>query len=88
MDYSDPLLLPKAADLLTNISKLYMSEIDKAELKYIPFEITSATRTIESVKRLEKDNDNAIKNYKDAYAIKSDYESLKSIVILYLKKKP
>ena len=34
----------------------------KAGLKYIPFEITSATRTIESVKRLEKDNDNAIKN--------------------------
>jgi hypothetical protein len=62
MDFSDPLLLHKAADLLTNISRLYMSEIDKAGLKYIPFEITSATRTIESVKRLKQNNDNAIKN--------------------------
>ncbi len=62
MDYSDPLLLPKAADLLTNISRFYRSEIDKAGLKYIPFEITSATRTIESVKKLQQDNNNAIKN--------------------------
>ena len=62
MDYSDPFLLPKAADLLTSISTLYMSKIDKAGLKYIPFEITSATRTIESVERLQRDNPNAIKN--------------------------
>lgn len=62
MDYSDPLLLPKAADLLLNISRLYVSEIEKAGLKYIPFEITSATRTIESIKRLKQDNNNAIKN--------------------------
>lgn len=62
MDYSDPLLLPKAADLLLNISRLYVSEIEKAGLKYIPFEITSATRTIESIKRLKQDNKNAIKN--------------------------
>lgn len=62
MDYSDPLLLPKAVDLLTNIGRLYMSEIDKAKLKYVPFEITSATRTIESVERLKQGNDNAIKN--------------------------
>jgi hypothetical protein len=62
MEYSDPFLLPKAADLLTDISTLYMSKIDKAGLKYIPFEITSATRTIESVERLQRDNENAIKN--------------------------
>jgi hypothetical protein len=62
MDYSDPLLLPKAADLLLNISRLYVSEIEKAGLMYIPFEITSATRTIESIKRLKQDNNNAIKN--------------------------
>lgn len=62
MDYSDPLLLTKAADLLTNISRLYRSEIDKAGLKYVPFEITSATRTIESVKKLQQENNNAIKN--------------------------
>lgn len=62
MDHSDPLLLTKAVDLLNNIGRLYKSEIDKAGLKYVPFEITSATRTIESVKRLQKGNENAIKN--------------------------
>ena len=62
MDFSDPLLMAKAVNLLTKLSKIYKGMIDELELRYIPFEITSATRTLESVQRLKKDNVNAIKN--------------------------
>ena len=60
MDYAKPILMPKAVSFLNKFSNEYRTEIDKADLEYIPFEITSATRSIESVKRLRKYNKNSI----------------------------
>lgn len=93
MDHSDPLLLTKAVDLLTNIGSLYKSEVDKAGLPYVPFEITSATRTIESVKRLQKGNANAIKNsahlkgktFDIGYINFADYPQQRALFIQVLK---
>jgi len=93
MDHSDPLLLSKAVDLLTNIGRSYKSEIDKAGLAYVPFEITSATRTIESVKRLQKGNENAIKNsahlkgktFDIGYINFADYPQQRALFIQVLK---
>lgn len=93
MDHSDPLLLTKAVDLLTNIGSLYKSEVDKAGLTYVPFEITSATRTIESVKRLQKGNENAIKNsahlkgktFDIGYINFADYPQQRALFIQVLK---
>ena len=93
MDHSDPLLLSKAVDLLTNIGRSYKSEIYKAGLAYVPFEITSATRTIESVKRLQKGNENAIKNsahlkgktFDIGYINFADYPQQRALFIQVLK---
>lgn len=93
MDHSDPLLLTKAVDLLNNIGSVYKSEVDKAGLPYVPFEITSATRTIESVKRLQKGNVNAIKNsphlkgktFDIGYINFADYPQQRALFIQVLK---
>ncbi len=93
MEHSDPLLLTKAVDLLTNIGILYKKEVDKAGLLYVPFEITSATRTIESVKRLQKGNANAIKNsahlrgktFDIGYINFADYPQQRALFIQVLK---
>lgn len=93
MDHSDPLLLTKAVDLLNNFGSVYKNEVDKAGLTYVPFEITSATRTTESVKRLRKGNGNAKKNsvhlkgktFDIGYINFADYPQQRALFIQVLK---
>ena len=58
--HSQPFLLPKAVIFLDTLSNAYHQRCEKEQLFYIPFEITSVTRTVESVARLTKNNNNAI----------------------------
>jgi len=58
--HSKPLLLPKAVIFLDSLSNAYRQLCEINSLSYIPFEITSVTRTIESVSKLTKTNNNAI----------------------------
>lgn len=59
LDFSQPLLMPKAILLLNQLSKLYQQKCIDENIAYMPFEITSATRSIESAKKLTKTNNNA-----------------------------
>jgi hypothetical protein len=58
--HSKPLLLPKAVIFLDSLSNAYRQLCEINSLSYIPFEITSVTRTVESVSKLTKTNNNAI----------------------------
>jgi hypothetical protein len=58
--YSDPYLLPKANEFIVNICRKYNDSCLSNDLDYIPLTITSMTRTKESVKRLTRNNQNAI----------------------------
>lgn len=58
---SKPYILPKGYDFIQELSQLYVQNCKKDSVEYIPFEITSTTRTIESVQQLMRDNSNAIK---------------------------
>lgn len=62
MDASVPCLLPKGVKFLKRLSQDYRALCEQKHLEYIPFRITSATRTTESVKKLQKNNGNAIEN--------------------------
>lgn len=62
MGASLPALLPKGITFINKLSREYRSLCDQKNIEYIPFRITSATRTIKSVKELMKDNGNAIEN--------------------------
>jgi hypothetical protein len=55
-----PSLSPKAVIFLDTLSNAYHQRCETEQLFYIPFEITSLTRTVESVARLTKNNNNAI----------------------------
>jgi hypothetical protein len=58
---SKPYILPRGFNFIQELSQLYMHNCKKNSVKYIPFEITSTTRTLESVKQLMRSNSNAIK---------------------------
>lgn len=60
--HSQPLLLLKAIYFLDELSKLYQQKCKDNDKGYVPFVITSATRSIKSVSELEKENINAIEN--------------------------
>jgi hypothetical protein len=60
--HSQPLLLPKAIDFINELSILYQQKCTEKNLDYVRYEITSGTRSRESVKRLGKENENSIKN--------------------------
>ena len=62
LDHSKPLLMKKAVLFLDKLSMNYKQKCEMSHLYYIPFEITSATRTIQSVGKLSKSNNNAIEN--------------------------
>lgn len=62
MDASLPCLLPKGVRFIDKLATEYKTMCDQKNLAYIPFRITSATRTIRSVKELMEENENAIKN--------------------------
>lgn len=58
---SRPYILPRGFDFIQELSKLYMCNCSKDSIPYVPFEITSTTRTLESVRKLMRKNKNAIK---------------------------
>lgn len=60
--YSRPYLLPKAHSFIQDLSINYDKKCKSDAIKYIPFTISSLTRSKESVKHLMKNNGNAIKN--------------------------
>jgi hypothetical protein len=60
--HSQPLLLPKAINFLDNLSVLYQQKCREKNINYVRFKITSGSRSIESVKRLQKENGNAIED--------------------------
>jgi hypothetical protein len=60
--HSQPLLLPKAIDFLNDLSILYQQKCIEKNIDYVPYEITSGTRSKESVKRLREESTVAIKN--------------------------
>ncbi|MBU3714658.1 MAG: hypothetical protein FGM46_06880 [Ferruginibacter sp.] len=62
IDYGKPLLLPKAIRFLDKLSELYSRKCSDYKLEYVPFEITNATRSMESVDEIRKVNPNAIEN--------------------------
>jgi uncharacterized protein YxeA len=61
LEHSRPYLLPKAALFLEDFAKIYENKCRQKSLKYIPFEITSLTRSESSVKSLMIRNRNSIK---------------------------
>ena len=62
MDASLPCLLPKGVDFINGLALEYNTLCNQKNLAYVPFRITSATRTTQSVKHLMEGNENAIKN--------------------------
>ena len=62
MDASLPALLPKGIKFIDRLASDYRALCEQKNIEYIPFRITSATRTKKSVKELRKRNKNAIEN--------------------------
>jgi len=62
LTHSKPLLLPKAIDFLDKLSMLYNKKCMENNVIYRQFEITSGSRSIESVKRLRETSSVAIEN--------------------------
>jgi len=62
LTHSQPLLLPKAINLIDQLSTLYQQKCKEKNIDYIRFEITSVSRSRESVERLGKENENSIEN--------------------------
>jgi hypothetical protein len=62
LTHSQPLLLPKAIDFLDKLSILYQQKCIEQHKSYLRFEITSVSRSIESVKKLGEVNENSIEN--------------------------
>lgn len=79
MDASLPGLLPKGYRFINRLAREYRARCIQNKLAYVPFRITSAVRTKESVKALRKRNGNAIEN--------SAHLKGKTIDISYLFKK-
>ncbi len=62
MHHAKPYILPKGKKFINALVALYAQKCLQQGLAYIPFTITSVTRTIASVQKLQKSNGNAIKN--------------------------
>ena len=62
LTHSKPLLLPKAIDFLDKLSILYNKKCVENNIIYRQFEITSGSRSIESVKKLGEVNENSIES--------------------------
>lgn len=60
MPYSKPFVLPKCRDFVRKLSQEYEDSCRSRQLRAIPIELSSGTRTLESVARLRKNNANAI----------------------------
>ncbi len=62
LKHSSPYLLPKAVVFLEDLSKIYSNKCAKKTITFIPFRISSLTRTKTNVKELMISNKNAISN--------------------------
>ena len=62
LEHSRPFLLKKACTFLIELGMRYKENCDKNELEYKRFKITSLTRSIESVNKLQKVNAVAIEH--------------------------
>ena len=62
MDYAKPYILPKGKKFIDALATLYAEKCSQERIEYIPFTITSITRTIDSVNELTNSNPNGIKN--------------------------
>lgn len=62
LTYSAPYLLPIATKFLDALSQRYEEKCAAAGITFVPFVITSATRSTKSVKKLRRGNRNAIEN--------------------------
>jgi hypothetical protein len=60
--FSRPYILPKAHSFIQDLSKKYYNKCLADSIKYVPFTISSVTRSKASVNKLMKNNGNAIKN--------------------------
>ena len=60
--HSSPYLMPKAVIFLRDLSKTYSNNCNKKTIPYIPFMISSLTRTKTDVMKLMQVNKNAIPN--------------------------
>jgi hypothetical protein len=56
MDHSRPYVLPVVTDFLERLSRAYAAELKARKLSYRPFEIISATRSIDSAEELQEEN--------------------------------
>ena len=62
LHHSKPYILPDGQQFLKHLSERYRQNCIDSGLIYIPFEISSVTRSRESVEKLKKTNPNAIEN--------------------------
>lgn len=60
--FSRPYILPKGSSFIRDLSTQYYKKCASDSIKYVPFTISSLTRSIESVDELMNNNSNAIKN--------------------------
>lgn len=61
-DFSRPYIAPKGLSFIRDLSKQYYKKCVFDSIKYVPFTISSLTRSIEAVDDLMDNNSNAIKN--------------------------
>lgn len=62
LEHSQPYILPKAKKFIDNLADTYATYCALDSLTYIPFTITSVTRSKQSVNKLMRGNSNAIEN--------------------------
>lgn len=62
LHYSNPYILPKGLVFINELARLYYSKYKSDSVKYVPFTISSVTRSMESVDKLMVNNSNSIKN--------------------------
>ena len=60
--YSRPYVLPEVQIFLNKLVDKYKNQCKNENINYMPFTITSVTRSLESVNELVENNNNAIKN--------------------------
>ena len=61
-EFSKPYILPEGHTFIKTLADLYYTKCQEDKITYVPFTISSVTRTKESVKALQECNPNAIKN--------------------------
>lgn len=67
LTHSRPVVVPRALDFLDELASVYSENCKSRDLEYVPFRITSATRSRNSVQQLQEENKNAIDNSAHLY---------------------